>query len=99
MSRRTTPQHKNDGRAFPNKNRRIVLAPRYNLRVEDFQDCHALVVECMNCGHKGRVSASKMREMFEPYERIKLIEGKLRCGKCGKVNGTHWHVEESATGP
>jgi Na+-translocating ferredoxin:NAD+ oxidoreductase RNF subunit RnfB len=73
-------------------NTRIVLSARFNLRVEDFQDCHILAVECMHCGHKGCVSASTLRKMFRPYERIKLIEGKLRCGQCGHTGSHHWYT-------
>ncbi|WP_347311459.1 hypothetical protein [Defluviimonas sp. SAOS-178_SWC] len=75
-------------------NTRIVLTARFGLRVEDFMDCHVLTVECLHCGHKGHVSAATLRSMFKPYERIKLIEHKLRCSQCRRTGGSHWYVEE-----
>ena len=75
-------------------NNRVILAPRYNLRVEDFGDQHVLATECMNCGGKGAVTAETLQSNYKPYDRIKLIEGDLRCEQCGKAGTCHWHVEE-----
>ena len=77
-------------------NKRVILAPRYNLRVEDFDERHVLATECMNCGGKGVVSTKTLQTKYKPYERIKLIEGDLRCHHCGKSGVCHWHVEEIA---
>ena len=75
-------------------NNRVILAPRYNLRVEDFGDNHVLALECMNCGSKGSVSAEFLQQNYKPYERIKLVEGGFKCDGCGRLGVCHWHVEE-----
>jgi hypothetical protein len=75
-------------------NNRVILAPRYNLRVEDFGDNHILALDCMSCGFKGAISAETLRQNYKPYERIKLVEGDFKCDGCGRHGVCQWHVEE-----
>ena len=75
-------------------NTRVVLAPRYNLRVEDFGDQHVLALECMSCGGTGAIVAEELRQKYKPYERIKLLEGDFFCEHCKRSGVCHWHVEE-----
>ena len=75
-------------------NTRVVLAPRYSLRVEDFETHHVLALECMSCGGTGAITAEELRQKYKPYERIKLLEGDFVCEHCKQSGLCHWHVEE-----
>ena len=75
-------------------NNRVILAPRYDLRVEDFGDNHVLALDCMSCGFSCSIATEYLRQNYKPYERIKLVEGDFRCDGCGRTGNCHWHVDD-----
>lgn len=59
------------------------------------QQGKAQVLYADMAGGKGAITAAELRQMYKPYERIKLFEGDFVCGHCSKSGVCHWHVEES----
>jgi hypothetical protein len=75
-------------------NTKVMLAPRYNLGVEDFGDQHVLALECMSCGTTSSIPAEIRRQKYKFYDRLKVVEDDFHFDNCGQFGTCHWHVEE-----
>jgi hypothetical protein len=70
------------------------LPPRYAVRLEDLQRWHRIVIRCQ-CGHVGTIVAPRLKFGRPGYMRLKELERKFRCMKCG-ARGDHSVMIESA---
>ena len=77
-----------------NMNDSIILAPRYNLRIDHFGAEHCLRLTCGVCDHTGTISGQNLRRRYQPYERIALLQAGFTCTKCGTTGHATWRVEE-----
>ncbi len=77
---------------------KVVIAARYQLRVEDFENHHLLLVTCDHCGHVGQVPAVSLRQLCRPHERILTITSRLKCGRCKKRGMAFWETAERLQG-
>ena len=60
----------------------VTLAPRFNLRVEDFGPEHRLYVSCLFCDYQAYFYPAQLRAKFATYTRLKDIVAGFRCPKC-----------------
>ncbi len=75
-------------------NKKVIIVPRYNLRVEDSALKHILVLKCDAGGHIGTVSAKVLHERLKPYDRLLDVAGSFRCSQCRRRGSAYWHIEE-----
>ena len=71
---------------------RIILGPRYNLRLEDLQASDAIEVECLNCRRRGLIATHRLHDRFDGVERMVNIAHRMRCQGCGSSGAMMWHV-------
>ncbi len=76
---------------------RVILGPRYAVRLEDLAARNALLIECMACGHRGLVAPHRLWERFPAHERLLEIGHVMRCPRC-RAQPVIWHVVEAARG-
>ena len=75
---------------------RAVLGPRYNLRLEELLGCHAVEIECGNCGHKGLVAPHRLHDRFAGHLRLIEIASRMRCRRCGRAGAMDWRVVQAS---
>jgi ribosomal protein L37E len=71
---------------------RVVLGPRYALRLEDLQAMDALQVECVHCGWPALVALHRLHDRFAASERLSGIAATMRCRRCGRRGAVDWLV-------
>ena len=70
----------------------ITLGPRYAVRLEDLREWHVLEVQCFACRHIGVVYPSRLQKRWPGHTRLKDLEPKFRCTKCGNRSDNTWQV-------
>jgi DNA-directed RNA polymerase subunit RPC12/RpoP len=75
---------------------RVILGPRYALRLEDLQATDAIEVECPACRRRALVATHRLHDRFAPIERLTQICRRMRCRRCGGSGGMGWNVVRAA---
>jgi hypothetical protein len=71
---------------------RIILAPRYSLRLELLTAADAVDAECLGCGSRWRIAPHRLHDLHPPHRRLVDIAGMMRCRTCGHGDGMVWHI-------
>jgi hypothetical protein len=71
---------------------RVVLGPRYALRLRDLQASDALQVECVHCRWQATVAPHRLHDRFPASERLSAIAATMRCRHCGRRGAVDWLV-------
>jgi hypothetical protein len=71
---------------------RIVLGPRYTLRLDDRQATDAVEIECPARRRRGLVAAHRLHDRFASSERMTQICRRMRCRRCGSAGGVGWNI-------
>jgi hypothetical protein len=71
---------------------RIILGPRYTVRLEDLRAEHAVMIECVACRRRALVAPHRLHERFAGYERMSQIAAAMRCKCCGATRAMDWSV-------
>ena len=78
---------------------RIVLGPRYAIRLELLQATDALAARCMACNRSWRIAPHRLYDRHEPYIRLVDIGAAMRCTGCGHGAGMIWEVVRASPPP
>jgi hypothetical protein len=71
---------------------RVVLGPRYAVRLEDLKAEHAVLIECVGCRHRGLVAPHRLHDRFAGFERMTQIAAAMRCKRCGCTRTMDWTI-------
>jgi hypothetical protein len=71
---------------------RVILGPRYAVRLEDLRAEHAVLIECVACRHRALVAPHRLHDRFAGFERMSQIAGAMRCKRCGATRAMDWAV-------
>jgi hypothetical protein len=52
---------------------RMILGPRYSVRLADVQASDAIDAECIACGQTWRIAPHRLHDRYEAYFRLKHI--------------------------
>ena len=77
-------------RAMPYE--RIILGPRYAVRLEALQATDAIAARCMGCGRSWCIAPHRLHDRHWPYTRLVDIGAAMRCTSCGPGAGMIWEV-------
>lgn len=72
--------------------RRVTIAARYELRLEDLQASDAVAAQCGACGKEWLIATHRLHDRFKPYERMVKIGEQMRCKHCGTGSAMAWYV-------
>jgi hypothetical protein len=75
---------------------RVILGPRYALRLEDPQATDAIEVECPACRRRALVAPHRLHDRFARFERMTQICRRMRCRRCGSASGMGWNIVRAA---
>ncbi len=75
---------------------RVILGPRYALRLENLQATDAVEVECPACRRRALVAPHKLHDRFAPFERMTQICRRMRCRRCGNSGDMNWNIVRAA---
>jgi hypothetical protein len=68
------------------------IPPRYAIRLDDLRAWHVIVATCAVCGRSTHVNAKLLQHCRPPYTRLRDLERKLRCSRCGNRQGNTLRV-------
>jgi hypothetical protein len=71
---------------------RVVLGPRYAVRLEMVQASDVIDATCMLCRKTWRIAPYRLHERFAAHERMIEIGRRMRCKQCGSGQAMVWHV-------
>ncbi len=71
---------------------RVILGPRYSVRLEDIQASDAVDAECLGCDWKWRIAPHRLHDRYQGYVRLQQIGREMRCAKCGAGSAMVWNV-------
>lgn len=71
----------------------VILAPRYQLRIDHIGPEHCLRLTCGVCDHTGTIDGQVLRDRHQPYERLVNLQALFACSQCGVVGHATWRVE------
>jgi hypothetical protein len=67
-------------------------AARERLTLRDLRQWHVLAIMCRHCAHSGQVSSAWLRQRWPAERRLRDLEARMRCGRCGQLGGHGWVV-------
>lgn len=70
----------------------IVTGPRFQIRLEDLRDWHAIEVTCFVCSHRGHLHSPWLRQHWSLNTRLVDLERKFVCGRCGNRTANTWQI-------
>ena len=70
----------------------VVLGAKYDIRIGDLADEHAIRTKCFACSHTAIMSAGFFKKRFPSHTRIIHIEHKFHCTKCGNRTENYWQI-------
>ena len=71
---------------------RIILGPRYSVRLEDVQATDAIEAECLNCGRKRLIAPHRLHARFQSYMLLQQIGKEMQCSVCGRGTLMVWNA-------
>lgn len=71
---------------------KVILGPRYTVRLSDLLASDCVFARCMACGTAWRVAPRRLCDRYRPEERLKLIGDQMRCTRCKTGAGMSWHT-------
>ncbi len=71
---------------------RVILGPRYSVRLEDVNATDAVDAECMGCGRNWRIAPHRLHDRYQGYVRLQQIGREMRCTNCGTGSAIVWNV-------
>jgi len=71
---------------------KVILGPKYAVRLEDLQATDALLAQCRACGRAWRIAPHRLHDRFFPFERLIEIGRQMRCTRCKTGAAIDWHV-------
>ena len=71
---------------------RVILGPRYAVRLEEVQATDAIDAECMGCGRKWRIAPHRLHDRYQGFLRLQQIGREMRCANCGTGSAMMWNV-------
>jgi hypothetical protein len=66
--------------------------PYYAFRLEDLRAWHAVVAICGQCRHEVPLRHQQLIGRRAPYTRLRDLERRLRCRRCGNSLGNRFSV-------
>jgi hypothetical protein len=75
-----------------------IVAPRYNLRIEDLGPEHFLHVRCDGCWRIALIPAAELQRRREGYERMLNVARSIRCQRCGDGTPLSWSIYRAEVG-
>ena len=73
--------------------RTVILAPAYELRLDQLGEHHTIEVICFRCRRQGFVAPQRLQRRWPGYTRMKDLEWKLRCTGCGNREFNSWTIK------
>ena len=77
---------------------RIILGPRYAVRLEDVRATDAVDAECLGCGRMWRIAPHRLHARFQSYARLQQIGKEMRCTVCDGDVPIVWNVVRASPG-
>ncbi|MBA3324283.1 MAG: hypothetical protein H0T41_03070 [Rhodobacteraceae bacterium] len=71
---------------------RVILGPRYAVRLEQLLGSDAVDATCMLCRRSWLIAPHRLHERFLPHQRMVDIGKAMRCTECGSGHAMVWHV-------
>ena len=71
---------------------RVILGPRYSIRLEDVRATDAIDAECLGCGRTWRIAPHRLHDQYQSYMRLQHIGKEMRCTNCGADSAMIWNV-------
>jgi DNA-directed RNA polymerase subunit RPC12/RpoP len=71
---------------------RVILGPRYALRLDDLQATDAVEIDCPSCRRRALVATHRLHDRFSGFERMTQICRRMRCRRCGSAGGMGWTI-------
>jgi hypothetical protein len=71
---------------------RVVLGPRYAVRLEMVQASDVIDATGMLCQKSWRIAPYRLHDRFAAHERMIEIGGRMWCTQCGTGHAMVWHV-------
>jgi len=78
--------------SFSDAYTKVILGPRYSVRLEDLQASDCVFAKCVACGKAWRIAPHRLYDRFPPHERMKTIGDRMKCSTCKTGAGMTWHV-------
>ena len=72
--------------------RNIVLGPRFQVRLEDLREWHAIEVRCFACKHVALLYPTHLKRRWSIHTRLVDLERKLVCRSCGNRTANTWRI-------
>jgi hypothetical protein len=69
---------------------RVILGPRYTVRLEEVQATDAIGAECIGCGRKWRIAPHRLHDRYQGFLRLQQIGKEMRCANCGAGSAMVW---------
>ena len=77
---------------------RIILGPKFKVRLEDLTAADTVCVHCFQCGRSWRVPPHRLYERFAPFAPFREIASMMVCRTCKRWGEMEWHFERAWTG-
>ena len=78
---------------------RIILGPRYQIRLEDLTAADCVFARCLACDRSWRIAPHRLFDRWPPHERLREIARSMRC-PCGATGEQFiWHVLRASVEP
>lgn len=71
---------------------KVILGPKYAVRLEDMKASDALFARCHACGRAWRIAPHRLHDRFHASERLVEIGRLMRCPQCKNGAAMDWHV-------
>lgn len=68
------------------------LGARYEVRLSDLREWHVVRIKCNHCNRIGSLYPKSLKRRYPGHQRLLDLERKLRCNRCGNINGNTWKI-------
>ena len=73
---------------------KVIIGPRFNVRIEDLTAADQFVVNCLGCGRILPRRPAQLLARFPPYKRLLHLGEEFSCRSC-RSSACEWHIERA----